>query len=452
MKKARIAVAAERCRLRGKTESLKGNGPMVYLMRKDIRVNDNWSLLRCQEEARPTRVAHVLEHEHPSYRLAWFYYRGLEEVQEVLKGLNIPLDVIKNSKDLPGYLKDINASGMVADLHSLREFDLKPVIKICDDLSIPLWEVDSHNIVPVWVASDKQEYAARTIRPKINKKLKDWLVDIPSPASNLKEPKAYGQTFDADKILVEKWEKKDAPSIDFIPGSKAGKEALQKFLPRLSHFDHDRNDPTKDALSNLSPWFRHGHLSKQRVALEVKASSKSSLGLLEELIVRGELAENYTFYNPNYDNLKGAPAFGQKTLKDHEKDKREYLYTYEQLEFGKTHDNLWNAAQRQLVDDGKMHGFMRMYWAKKILEWTESPTQALEYTIKLNDTYSMDGRDPRGYVGMMWSIAGLHDQGWRERPVFGKIRYMNYAGCKRKFDVDEYIRKHPSKKSKTYTE
>lgn len=442
MKKAKIGVATTRCRLRSKPASLSGNGPMVYLMRRDIRVNDNWSLLRCQEEARPVRVVHVLEKDHPSYRLSWFYFQGLSEVKGSLGKLKIPLDILQTHDDLKNYLTQMEVSGLVADMYPLREHDLQPTLEVCEKLSIPLWEVDSHNIVPVWEASDKQEYAARTIRPKINKKLTEYLVDIPPPSSNSCTLKDYNKiSFDALKVLKERWGHLDKPGINQIPGEIAGKKALSKFLSRLANFEKYRNDPTKDAVSGLSPWLRHGHLSKQRVAFEAKKES-SSASFIEELVVRGELSENYTFYNCNYDKLEGGPAFGKKTLKDHAKDKREYLYSFEQLESSKTHDRLWNAAQNQLVKDGKMHGFMRMYWAKKILEWTESPKQALEFTIKLNDTYSLDGRDPRGYVGIMWSITGLHDQGWKERAIFGKVRYMNYEGCKRKFDIEEFIRKH----------
>lgn len=447
MKKARLGVATQRARLRSKTTSLKDDGPIVYLMRRDIRANDNWSLLYCQEKCRPVRVAHIVEQTHPSYRLAWFYAKGLEECQSDLKSLGIPLDVVENVDKLSNYLKEVNPSGLVADLNTLRQYDLTPVIKLCDDTDIPLWEVDGHNTVPVWVASDKQEYAARTIRPKINNILSEWLVDIP-PSSSNSEKLSSIKEFAVEKYLTEGWSDSKAPEIKFTPGDKAGKEALAKFIKKMTLFEKYRNDPTKDALSNLSPWLRFGHLSKQRVAWDVKKNTSSSASYLEELIVRGELAENFTFYNENYDNLKGGPNFGIKTLEDHAGDKREYVYTYEEFAESKTHDELWNAAQRQLVNHGKMHGFMRMYWAKKVLEWTESPEKALETAIKLNDTFSMDGRDPRGYVGVLWSITGLHDQGWKERPIFGKVRYMNYEGCKRKFDIEEYMLKHSAVKAK----
>lgn len=448
MKKARLGVNPNRAELRGAVKSLKESGPVVYLMRRDVRANDNWSLLFLQEKARPVRVAHILEKVHPLYRHAWFYAKGLEECQADLKALNIPLDIVASTEKLSKYFDDVKPAGLVADLNTLRQFDLSPVIKLCDDADIPLWEVDSHNVVPVWVASDKQEYAARTIRPKINKQLSDWLHDIPPTSSNSEKLESV-QTFDVKKFLDDNWKESEEPvGLKFIPGSLAAKEALSKFIKKASQFEKYRNDPNKDALSNMSPWLRHGHISKQRVALEVRKDTNSSASFIEELIVRGELAENFTYYNKNYDNLEGAPNFGKKTLEDHAADKREYVYTYEQLAESETHDQLWNAAQRQLVNHGKMHGFMRMYWAKKVLEWSESPEKALENGVKLNDTFAMDGRDPRGYVGVMWSITGLHDQGWKERPIFGKVRYMNYEGCKRKFDIEEYITKHSAKVKK----
>jgi deoxyribodipyrimidine photo-lyase len=160
--------------------------------------------------------------------------------------------------------------------------------------------------------------------------------------------------------------------------------------------------------------------------------------LIEEMIVRKELADNYCYYNPHYDSLEAAPAWARDSLDKHRGDAREFLYSKEQLEEGSTHDPAWNAAQRQLRKTGKIHGYMRMYWAKKVLEWTESPEQAIVYLIYLNDHYSIDGGDPNGYAGILWSVAGVHDRPWQERSVFGVIRYMNYAGLKRKFDIQAY--------------
>ena len=162
---------------------------------------------------------------------------------------------------------------------------------------------------------------------------------------------------------------------------------------------------------------------------------------MEELIVRRELSDNFCFYNPCYDRLDGFPAWARATLDRHRRDPRDYLYTPEQFEQARTHDDLWNAAQREMVRTGKMHGYLRMYWAKKILEWTPSPEEALKIAITLNDRYELDGRDPNGYAGIAWSLGGVHDRPWGERKVFGLVRYMSYNGCKSKFDVKGYIQK-----------
>ena len=161
------------------------------------------------------------------------------------------------------------------------------------------------------------------------------------------------------------------------------------------------------------------------------------------MIIRRELSDNFCFYNPNYDHFEGFPAWAQKTLNEHRRDTREYLYNQEQFEKAFTHDPLWNAAQMEMVRKGKMHGYLRMYWAKKILEWTPSPEEAQRIAIYLNDRYELDGRDPNGYAGIAWSIGGVHDRAWGERPVFGKIRYMSFNGAKSKFDVARYIAENP---------
>merc|ERR1712048_10230 len=228
------------------------------------------------------------------------------------------------------------------------------------------------------------------------------------------------------------------------PGTDAGLSMLHHFIyKKLKIFDKDRNNPCMDALSNLSPFYHFGQVSTARAAMEVqkcKGKYKEAVeGYLEELIVRRELSDNFCFFNEKYDQLEGATAWAQTTLNAHANDEREYVYALNEFEEYRTRDDLWNAAQKQLVVEGKMHGFLRMYWAKKILEWTQSPKEALKFAIYLNDRYSIDGRDPNGYVGCMWSICGIHDQGWKERPVFGKIRYMNYNGCKRKFDVAMFV-------------
>jgi len=217
---------------------------------------------------------------------------------------------------------------------------------------------------------------------------------------------------------------------------------LREFLrERLPWYHEGRNDPMEDAQSNLSPYLHFGHISAQRIVLEVTkhdANRESQEAFLEELIVRRELSDNFCFYNAHYDHFEGFPDWAKKTLNDHRKDTREYVYSLDDFGRGDTHDQLWNAAQREMVRRGKMHGYMRMYWGKKILEWTESPEEAIKIAIYLNDRYELDGRDTNGYAGIAWSIGGVHDRAWPERPIFGKIRYMSYHGCKSKFDVMAY--------------
>lgn len=211
----------------------------------------------------------------------------------------------------------------------------------------------------------------------------------------------------------------------------------------LATYDEHRNNPCVQGQSGLSPYLHFGQLAPQRLAFMINRSSSSEeakQAFLEELVVRRELADNFCYYEPDYDSFAAFPQWAQKTLNEHRGDKREYLYSLEEFEQGRTHEQLWNACQIDLVRNGKLHGFLRMYWAKKILEWTDDPETALKIAITLNDRYSLDGRDPNGYTGVAWSIGGVHGRAWKERPVFGKVRYMNAAGCRRKFDTDSYIK------------
>jgi deoxyribodipyrimidine photo-lyase len=172
------------------------------------------------------------------------------------------------------------------------------------------------------------------------------------------------------------------------------------------------------------------------------AEGKASF--VEEGFVRRELSDNFLWYAPDtYDTIQAGAQWAQDSLELHRNDPREYIYMLSELESGRTHDDLWNAAQLQMIRTGKMHGFLRMYWAKKILEWTSAPTDALKYAQYLNDKYALDGRDPNGFCGVAWSIFGNHDMGWKEREIFGKIRFMNYNGCKRKFKVDQFVKLYP---------
>ncbi|WP_237073405.1 hypothetical protein [Prosthecochloris sp. GSB1] len=234
-----------------------------------------------------------------------------------------------------------------------------------------------------------------------------------------------------------------SPVPTAIPGERAAQDKLSVFVENcLEAYGRQRNDPNAGMVSGLSAYLHFGQISAQHVALTVQqsgAAQDARDAFLEELIVRRELSENFCFHNERYDSLEGIPQWARDTLDLHRGDPRDYLYDRETFDAGSTHDPLWNAAQHELRETGRMHGYMRMYWAKKILEWSPDPETAFATAIHLNDRYAFDGRDPNGYTGIAWSIGGLHDRPWFERPVFGKIRYMNYNGCARKFDTERYM-------------
>ncbi|KAM9844657.1 CPD photolyase [Aulostomus maculatus] len=454
-----MKVSKKRIRFISDTQKVKqGTEGVLYWMLRDHRVQDNWALIHAQrlavKENLPLHVCVCLvvpKSELSTLRHYSFMLNGLEEVAKKCKALNIQFHLLHGSAGevLPGFVSDRSLGAVVTDFSPLREpLQWLEDVKKTLPKDIPLIQVDAHNIVPCWVASPKLEYAARTIRTKIHKLLPEFLSDFPPvekhphTVTRTAKPINWDETLaslEVDRTVGEpEWAK---------PGTTAGVAMLESFIDvRLKLFDTQRNDPNAPALSQLSPWIRFGHLSAQRVVLQVQKSGKkageSVSAFIEELVVRRELTDNFCFYNKQYDSVEGANDWAKKTLKDHAKDERPYLYSREQLEKAKTHDKLWNAAQYQMVTEGKMHGFLRMYWAKKILEWTTSPEEALSIALHLNDRYELDGQDPNGFVGCMWSICGIHDQGWAERPIFGKIRYMNYKGCLRKFDVAQFERKY----------
>ncbi|MBV5319166.1 MAG: deoxyribodipyrimidine photo-lyase [Desulfobulbaceae bacterium] len=427
-----------------------GQGPVVYWMSRDQRVEDNWALLWAQQEAlihqKGLIVVFCMIPDYPEATSGHYSFmrKGLKELQEKLNQYNIGFRILEQSPDavLPSFLGTIDARLLVCDFDPLR---IKQQWKkmLIDSLEIPLHEVDTHNIVPAWIISDKKEYAAYTLRPKIKRVLDDYLTDIPAvqhhPFNWNHAPLVVPETLHKEGIASQTTEAYPWVQAGEAAASMAASNFVQQ---RLGNYVKTRNNPCIDGQSGLSPYLHFGQLSPQRLAWMV---SRSDLPIgtketfLEELVVRRELADNFCYYESAYDRFAGFPDWARKTLDQHRNDKRAYVYSLAELENGITHEILWNACQQDLVQSGKLHGFLRMYWAKKILEWTPDPETALEYAITLNDRYSLDGRDPNGYTGIAWSLGGVHDRAWRERSVFGKIRYMNEAGCRRKFDVERYI-------------
>lgn len=428
-----------------------GKGPVIYVMSRDQRVDDNWALIYAQNTAieykRPLIVACPIAADYPDApeRQISFMVNGLHQVESRLNSLKIPFIVSNRPavESLQALVKNLNAGVIICDFNPLRE-SRSWKRQLAKRINIPTIEVDAHNIVPCWKVSDKQEYAAYTIRPKINKKLDEFLMPIPRVKSH---------PFTPDKeFIAEGWSSVEAFKDSmgrskqislFEPGEAAAKKRLQLFFSKkLSRYNDSRNNPAEPGQSNLSPYLHFGQLSAQRVALEAQRFDNniaSQEAFLEELIIRRELSDNFCYYNDKYDSFDGFPDWSKKTLNEHRPDPRPLTYDRDTLESASTHDELWNAAQTEMVATGKMHGYMRMYWAKKILEWVPSPEEALARAIYLNDKYELDGHDPNGYTGTAWSIGGIHDRPWFEREIFGKVRYMSYDGCRRKFPVGDYI-------------
>jgi deoxyribodipyrimidine photo-lyase len=449
------AFMVNRKRLRPLNRHRPGQGLVAYWMSRDQRVQDNWALLYAQELAltmgQPLAVVFCLA---PAFlgatlRQYAFMLKGLQQLAEDLAPLNIPFFLLTGDpgQELPGFAAEYRIGAVVSDFSPLR-LVRQWKSTVGEKIRVPLEEVDAHNIVPCWLASAKAEYGAYTLRPRLKRLLPEFLDDFPPLSRHPVDWQGKRPEVPWERLTAGLAIDLSVPEVTWLsPGERMARSRLEYFLEhRLSGYSERRNDPTLAGQSDLSPYLHFGQMAPQRVALEVerrRGHDASREAFLEELIVRRELAENFCFYQPHYDSFAGFPAWAQKTLNEHRRDKREHLYRPEALESGQTHDELWNAAQREMVRRGKMHGYLRMYWAKKILEWTASPEEAQALAIYLNDKYELDGRDPNGYAGIAWSIGGVHDRAWAERPVFGKIRYMSYNGCRAKFKVEVYINQIP---------
>nr|CBI63255.1 deoxyribodipyrimidine photolyase 1 [Hyaloperonospora arabidopsidis] len=330
-------------------------------------------------------------------------------------------------------------------------------------------QVEGEVVVPADVVTNKEEYAARTIRPKITKHLDRFVVSLESltlEQSCRTDGKSLLSGLDKHeqlKLLDVTSSKAVADTLELLDvdrnvksvgwcfrgGETAASACAKRFLTpdKLANYATQRNEPSLDASSDLSVYLRYGHICAVRIALaanKLKGVTRAKEGLasfLEELIVRRELSVNLVVYNQdNYDSFRCLPNYAQTTLQEHADDKRDQLYSRDKLESFQTGDRFWNAAQRELVVSGKMHGYMRMYWGKKLLEWTRSPEEGFHAALVLNNKYALDAPDTNSYAGVAW-VFGKHDQGWRERPIFGKVRYMNEVGLKRKFRMDAYVLK-----------
>lgn len=409
-----------------------------------------YAITQANELSQPLLVAFGLMDDYPeaNERHYAFMLQGLRDVSENLarRGIKFigkhgaPADVALH------YAK--HASLLVCDRGYLRH-QKQWRDQVANAAKIRVVQVESDVVVPVEVASNKQEFAARTIRPKIHKQLAEFVKPL-EPVRVKHKSLDLDIEGNIDVTNVEKTLKKlkidrTVPQSErLLGGEDEADRRLNHFAKKLlGNYDEARNEPSAAATSTMSPYLHFGQISPLEIVLKVRdakdAPKKDRDAYLEELIIRRELGMNFANFQPKYDSFDALPNWAQRTLQLHAKDDRPTTYTRDQLESAQTHDPYWNAAQTEMTQTGFMHNYMRMYWGKKVLEWTATPEKAFETLLYLNNRYFIDGRDPVSFANVGW-IFGLHDRPWGEREIFGQIRYMNSAGLERKFNMAAYIR------------
>lgn len=382
-------------------------GGIVYLCEREIRAKDNFALQFAKQKSKELNLPLKIIHPRNNYNFKSkqkFINNQILQAEVMFKKLGFDFQVINKSQT--EILNETKIAMLIIDFNPilnrsyLKNFDFK------------IYEVDGHNIIPARFVSCKQEYNALTFRGKIYNNIYPFLTEY----KNVTQDK-----IEADIVL------------DYFIKNK------------LQNYAEFKNSPSKENLSNLSKYLNLGFISSQRVAMSVIKSNVSQDNketFLEELIVRKELADNFCLYAKNFKNYSSVPNWAVGSLNSHKYDIRPYIYTAKELEQAQTHDKLWNASQIQLINEGTIHGYLRMYWAKKVLEWTCSPQDALNILIYLNDKYAYDSPSSNGYAGILWAIGGLHDRAFVDYPITGKIRRMTYDSMKRKYNLSCYLGKY----------
>lgn len=425
---------------------------VVYWMQRSQRALDNPALEIAVQAAnilgKPCVVffAPVPFYPHANIRHYAFLQQGIPAIARRLEERGIGF-VLRRYPDhhLAKFCDEARPVLVVGDENPLREPRQWRQL-VSKQLRVPFWTVDADVIVPSRLLL-KEQYGAHTARPIIRRLLPDFLQPVDNSRPKIRwqsglMPKLHSLPLDAG--IADDWtlDRSVPPVSDLVGGTDEGLKHLRAFVKhRLAEYPKHRNKPELDGTSHLSPYLHFGHLGPHTLALAVKAAEApraAKEAFLEQLIVRRELAVNFVRFNPDYDNFECAESWAHKTLAQHARDERK-VYSERELEEARTHDPLWNAAQQQMTATGWMHNYMRMYWAKKILEWSRTPAEAFHTAVYLNDKYELDGRDPNGYAGIAWAIVGKHDRPWFERPIFGQVRYMSLAGASKKFDTRRYI-------------
>lgn len=422
-----------------RTRKLNGHPPsdgdcVVYWMQQAQRANWNHALELALLEASRRRIpAYVFFCLTRSYsgsglRQYSFMLQGLRETASRLRsrGIGFIVRIADPAEGVIELARELNALILVTDCGHTRMQRLWRK-RVAESLDIPVLEVETDMVVPVWTASDKEETAAWTLRRKLAPHLewflkpveeRDPAVDTSIHSFQTLDTRDTGgilSTLDLDETVK--------PSGTFKGGAAEARRLWMSFLEnRLGNYGRDARNPGVQGTSLMSPYLHFGQVSPVRLAIEAGQREGAS-EFLEQLVTRRELAVNFAWYNRNYDGYGSIPDWARQTLEKHSSDRREAIYDIEQLERAETHDEYWNAAQRELTETGHMHGYMRMYWGKKVIQWTENPAQAHSCLISMNDRYQLDGRDPNGYAGIAWCF-GKHDRPFGTFPVTGNIRKL----------------------------
>jgi len=435
--------------------AIKHGRYVLYWMQQSQRAEYNHALEYAIQEAnrmgQGVLVGFGLMDDYPEANLRHYTFmlEGLQETRVALATQGIEMVVQLGTPPDVALALGRNASLIVCDRGYLKHQKAWRT-QVARSATCCVVQVESDVVVPIEVVSNKAEYAARTIRPKIHKHLKNYLVPFKSSKVIKSSIGLKTKTLDLKDIAAAlkklSLDRSVGPvTVFFKGGTSQAKATFDEFInTRLQHYVKNGNQPQTDDISHMSPYLHFGQIAPLYLALRTHAVDnrlqEAREAYLEELIVRRELAMNFVNYTPTYNSFAGLPQWAQVTLKQHQDDRREYVYSRRQLESAATHDDYWNAAMREMKFTGFMHNYMRMYWGKKILEWSKAPEHAFRTTLALNNKYFLDGRDPNSYTGVAW-IFGVHDRAWGERPIFGKIRYMAASGLERKCDIQGYVAK-----------
>ena len=433
-------------------ETEKSRDYVLYWMQASQRSEYNHALEYAVEQAntrrKPLVVFFGLTEKFPeaNERHYAFMLEGLRETGRTLEERGIRF-VVRHEPPAEGAVRMARRADLVVVDRGYLRIERRWREEVAWKIDCPLFQVETNVVAPLEQASPKEEYAARTIRPRIMRQLGRYLVPLKKVPLGKESLKLEFKTLNLDDLeglLARLPLDRGAGRVGtYVGGTGEAKKRLRGFIDKkLSAYAERRNDPNVDAVSGMSPYLHFGQISPLYIAIEVKKSGKKGAeAYLEEMIIRRELSMNFVYYNRDYDKFEGLPEWARRTLKEHEKDPREALYTMAELEEARTIDPYWNAAQREMVVTGRMHNYMRMYWGKRIIEWTKKPEDAFRIALHLNNKYELDGRDPNGFTGVAWCF-GKHDRAWPPHPVLGKIRIMKASGLRRKFDADAYARKY----------